>query len=65
VEDALEIMEAAGVHRLYVTGAGRRKVIGAMAYADIVGLLYRYCRACERSSSKRREKRPPSIRRHV
>lgn len=57
VEDALEIMEAAGVHRLYVTGADRKAVIGAVAYADIVGLLYRYCRACERSSAKKQEKR--------
>jgi len=57
VEDALEIMEAAGVHRIYVTGADRKAVVGAVAYADIVGLLYRYCRACERSSAKKREKR--------
>jgi len=45
VEDALEIMEAAGVHRLYVTGANREDVIGTVAYAEIVGLLYRYCRS--------------------
>ena len=54
VEDALEIMEAAGVHRLYVTGANREEVIGTVAYAEIVGLLYRYCRSCERGTSKRR-----------
>jgi CBS domain-containing protein len=57
VEDALEIMEAAGVHRLYVTGADREVVIGTVAYADIVGLLYRYCRACERGTAKKRMER--------
>ncbi|MGD9249649.1 MAG: CBS domain-containing protein, partial [Desulfobacterales bacterium] len=56
VEDALEIMEAAGVHRLYVTGANREEVIGIVSYADIVGLLYRYCRACERGTAQKRVK---------
>ena len=56
VEDALEIMAAAGVHRLYVIGANREEVIGAVSYADIVGLLYRYCRACDRGTAKRRVK---------
>jgi CBS domain-containing protein len=59
VEDALEIMEAAGVHRIYVIGAHRGEVIGAVAYAEIVGLLYRYCRACERGMAKKRKKRLP------
>jgi CBS domain-containing protein len=57
VEDALEIMAAAGVHRLYVTGANREEVIGALSYADVVGLLYRYCRACERGTAQKRLKR--------
>jgi CBS domain-containing protein len=57
VEDALEIMEAAGVHRLYVTGADREVVVGTVAYADIVGLLYRYCRACERGTARKRVQR--------
>ena len=56
IEDALEIMEAAGVHRLYVTGAHRAEVIGTVSYSEIVGLLYRYCRACERGAAKRRVK---------
>jgi CBS domain-containing protein len=56
VEDALEIMEAAGVHRLYVTGANREEVVGIVSYADIVGLLYRYCRACERGTAQKRVK---------
>lgn len=53
VEDALEIMAAAGVHRLYVTGANREEVIGTVGYSEIVGLLYRYCRACERGTAKK------------
>ncbi|MDJ0802060.1 MAG: CBS domain-containing protein [Desulfobacterales bacterium] len=57
VEDALEIMEAAGVHRLYVTGANREEVVGTLSYADIVGLLYRYCRTCERGTAQKRLKR--------
>ncbi len=57
VEDALEIMAAAGVHRLYVTGANREEVIGKLSYADIVGLLYRYCRTCEYGTAQRRLKR--------
>lgn len=65
VEDALEIMEAAGVQQLYVTGADREAVIGTLGYTEIVGLLYRYCRACERGTAKKREARSgndPSIR---
>lgn len=54
LEDALEIMEASGVHQLYVTGAHREEVIGTVSYLEIVGLLYRYCRACERGTAKRR-----------
>jgi CBS domain-containing protein len=56
VEDVLEIMEAAGVHRLYITGANREEVIGTVAYSDIVGLLYRYCRTCEHGTAKKRVK---------
>jgi CBS domain-containing protein len=41
VEDALEFMEAAGMHRLYITGANREDDIGTLAYAEIVGLLRR------------------------
>ena len=56
VEDALEIMAAAGVHQLYVTGANREEVNGSVSYAEIVGLLYRYCRACERGTAVKRVK---------
>jgi CBS domain-containing protein len=54
VEDALEIMAAASVHQLYITGANREEVIGIVSYAEILGLLYRYCRACERGTARKR-----------
>ena len=57
LEDALEIMDAAGVHRLYVIGANREDVIGTVGHSDIVGLLYRYCRRCEHGTAKKRMKR--------
>lgn len=57
IEDALEIMEAAGIHQVYITGADRASVEGVVSYVEIVGLLYRYCRSCERGTAKKREKR--------
>lgn len=56
VETALEIMEAAGVHRLYITGADREQVLGTVSYSDIVGLIYRYCRSCDRGTTQKRKK---------
>ncbi len=52
LESAIDLMHARGVHRLYVSGAETDRVIGTLAYPDIVGLLYRYCRACGKSVSK-------------
>lgn len=57
LEDALEIMEAAGVHRLYIIGSDRNEVIGIVSYSEIVGLLYRYCRNCDRGTAKKRVKK--------
>lgn len=48
LEAALDAMQQNQVHRLYVRGAASNDVIGVIAYPDIVGLLYRYCRACDR-----------------
>jgi CBS domain-containing protein len=45
---ALGRMRDAGIHRLYVTGP-EGGVVGVLSYTDVVGLLYRLCRACERS----------------
>jgi CBS domain-containing protein len=49
LDHALEIMRKEHIHRLYVVddedpAAGT----GVISYADIVGLLYRCCRQCER-----------------
>jgi CBS domain-containing protein len=52
LESAIELMHVRGVHRLYVSGAETDRVIGTLAYPDVVGLLYRYCRACGKSVSK-------------
>lgn len=48
LEDALVMMQENGVHRLYVTDSIDGKVVGTLAYPDIVGLLYKYCHVCER-----------------
>lgn len=53
LESALDRMRTQGVHRLYVTGAETTVLIGTLSYTDVVALLYRYCRACPKSSSRR------------
>jgi len=54
LEAAIDRMHGMGIHRLYVLGPGHGRVIGLVAYPDIVGTLYRYCRACANSLSKGR-----------
>jgi CBS domain-containing protein len=61
LDAALEQMRIQKVHRLYVRERGRQPV-GVLAYPDIVGLLYRYCRRCDRNLLKRTadmERSPP------
>jgi signal-transduction protein with cAMP-binding, CBS, and nucleotidyltransferase domain len=53
LESALDRMRTHGVHRLYVTGAEATTMIGTLSYTDVVALLYRYCRACPKSTSRR------------
>ncbi len=53
LEDSLDIMYGSGIHRLYVRGGEDDAVTGVLAYPDIVGLLYRYCRNCKMSSYRR------------
>jgi CBS domain-containing protein len=57
LESALDIMRSNGIYRLYVTGERSDEVIGALAYPDIVGLLYRYCHECEYSHLKQKRKK--------
>jgi CBS domain-containing protein len=65
LETALEIMRSHGVYRLYITAGKTGELVGALAYPDIVGLLYRYCHGCEHSrfTQKRRKQNHRSIRR--
>jgi CBS domain-containing protein len=54
LESALHVMRSRSVYRLYVSGDSSGKPIGILAYPDIVGLLYSYCRSCEQSIVNRR-----------
>jgi len=56
LESSLDIMHHNGVHRLYVLDAAASDVAGVIAYPDIVGLLYRYCRACDKGLLKTRRR---------
>jgi len=49
LEKALEQMRDSGVYRLYVLESKDNDVVGALAYPDIVGMLYQYCCDCEYS----------------
>jgi len=57
LELSLDSMQQNGIHRLYVRGTDSNEVVGVLAYPDIVGLLYRYCRACDRGLLKARRRR--------
>lgn len=54
LEAALEQMRENGVYRLYVRDGDA--LAGALAYPDIVGLLYKFCRECPHSRGKRKAK---------
>jgi CBS domain-containing protein len=56
LEDVIDIMQNKGIHRLYVLGSDSDQVTGTLAYTDIVGLLYRYCRTCSKSLRKAKKK---------
>lgn len=49
LEDALETMAGGGLHQLFVKGADAGRFEGLLAYRDILGLVYRYCRRCRKS----------------
>ena len=57
LELSLDVMQQNGIHRLYVQDADSNDVVGVLAYPDIVGLLYRYCRTCDRGLLKARRRR--------
>ncbi len=54
LEAALELMRSNRVYRLYVVDDQTEDLIGALAYPDIVGLLYQYCRQCDYSNLNRK-----------
>ena len=56
LESALDKMRSRGIYRLYAIEPDSEKVVGVLAYPDIVGLLYRYCHSCEYSILGRRRK---------
>ena len=55
LDEALATMRSLAIYRLYVREAADGPVVGALAYPDIVGLLYRYCHDCDRSLHRRGE----------
>jgi len=55
LESALDTMRAHRVYCLYVRDESKHQVVGALAYPDIVGLLYGYCRSCDRSVMNRKK----------
>jgi CBS domain-containing protein len=50
LDAALDLMRGTRVQRLYVVGEEPRRAVGVLAYPDILGILYRYCHQCERST---------------
>lgn len=66
LETALDTMRASSVYRLYVMDPETRRVVGALAYPDIVGLLYKYCHECEYSHlGQKRKAGPDAIKRYA
>jgi predicted transcriptional regulator len=64
LDNALQIMHSHRIYRLYVTDSENKNVVGALAYPDIVGLLYKYCYDCEYGHSRQKNKSlPDSIKR--
>ena len=49
LEQALEQMKEHQIYRIYVKDPETDSVVGALAYPDIVGMLYEYCSRCPKS----------------
>jgi CBS domain-containing protein len=64
LESALDTMRSKGIYRLYVTGESPDAVLGALAYPDIVGMLYRYCHTCDYSVLKQKKQAHKNIPRY-
>ncbi|MFA6223526.1 MAG: CBS domain-containing protein [Desulfomonilaceae bacterium] len=57
LESTLETMRSRGIYRIYVSKGSSERALGVVAYPDIVGLLYRYCRSCDQSLMNRRNEK--------
>jgi CBS domain-containing protein len=53
LESALEIMGEKRIHRLYAADGMTGAIVGVLAYPDIVGMLYRFCRRCQKNLLRR------------
>jgi CBS domain-containing protein len=53
LESALDVMRQNSIHRLYVRGSDANTTLGTLAYPDIVGQIYRFCRVCSRGIRKK------------
>ncbi len=49
LEDVIDTMRRDDIHRIFVFGVDSSDILGTLEYSDIIGLLYRYCRVCEKS----------------
>jgi CBS domain-containing protein len=56
LETALDTMRSNSVYRLYVMDPPTQRIVGVLAYPDIVGLLYKYCHDCEYSHLHQKHK---------
>lgn len=56
LDKALQIMRSHRIYRLYIADSKNKNVVGALAYPDIVGLLYKYCHDCEYSNVQQKNK---------
>jgi CBS domain-containing protein len=55
LENAINEMQAYGIHRIYVRGTQVDQVVGTLSYLDVVGLLYKYCHNCPKSFRQRQK----------
>ncbi len=55
LDHALDIMRTNHIYRLYVLEKNTGTITGALAYPDIVGLLYHYCSRCDRAVFNRNQ----------
>lgn len=55
LDSALDTMKARQIYRLYVMEQASHLIVGALAYPDIVGMLYHYCSRCDQGLFNKRK----------